>query len=134
MGIVDDAVFKAGHALAGGGALTTQGTCGALVGALLAVSSQFGRDKANFGRGRYLKNSQPAKRIFDRFVAEFDSPICGQVQAKMMGRAFDMWDGDDFKAFEAAGGHVDKCPVVAGFAAGLAVEILLEEKAKGNLR
>ncbi len=131
-GGIDDAVFKAAHALAGGGALSTAGTCGALVGALLAVSSRYGRDRENFGKGRYLLNNQLAKRIFDRFVAEFGSPICSQVQTRLMGRSFDMWDGEDYKAFLAAGGHDDKCPAVSGKAARWVAELLVERGEKGG--
>ncbi len=131
-GGIDDAVFKAAHALAGGGALSTAGTCGALVGALLVVSSRYGRDRENFGKGRYLLNNQLAKRIFDRFVAEFGSPICSQVQTRLMGRSFDMWDAEDYKAFLAAGGHDDKCPAVSGKAALWVAELLAERGEQGN--
>ena len=126
MGGVDEAVFKASHALAGGGVLSTEGTCGALAGALLALSNRYGRELPNFHKGRYLHNYQIAKIVFDKFVAEFGSPICARVQAKLMGRAFDMWDAADFKAFLEAGGHDDKCPLVAAKAAAWAVEVLLE--------
>lgn len=128
IGGVDDGAFKAGHALAGGGALTTTGTCGALVGALMAISSHYGRDRANFGKGRYLKNQQLAKKVVDRFIAEYGSPTCAGVQARIMGRSFNMWDAEDYKAFEAAGGHADKCTSVAANAAGWAAEAILEGK------
>lgn len=132
IGGVDDAAFKAGHALAGGGALTTVGTCGALAGALMAVSSHFGRDRANFGKGRFLQNYHLGKRIVDRFVAEYGGPSCAHVQSKIMGRSFDMWNAEDFKAFEAAGGHRDKCTAVAANAAAWAAELIIDEKAKGK--
>lgn len=128
IGGIDDATFKAGHALAGGCALTTAGTCGALSGALMAISSHFGRDRANFGKGRFLNNYQLSKKVVDRFVAEYGSPICADVQAKIMGRSFNMWDAEDFKAFEAAGGHKDKCTAVAANAAAWAAEVILEAK------
>ena len=51
LGVGNDELVKASHALAGGGALTVTGTCGALAGALLAVGSQLGRERAAFGRG-----------------------------------------------------------------------------------
>ena len=44
-----------------------------------------------------------------------------------MGRSFNLWDREDYKAFLEAGGHTDKCPVVVGNAAKWAVEILLRE-------
>lgn len=130
VGPVDDAIFKAGHALAGGAALSGSGTCGALSGGMLAIAAKYGRDRANFAKGRHLTSYQLSKNLLDRFVAEFGSPICGGVQTKVLGRSYDLWDQKDFQAFEAAGGHVDKCPVVAGLTARWTAEILLEEAAK----
>jgi hypothetical protein len=66
------------------------------------------------------------KRVIDAFVDEFGSPLCADVQAKLMGRSFNMWDRDDFAAFEAAGGHTDKCTHVAGVAARIAAEVLFD--------
>jgi C_GCAxxG_C_C family probable redox protein len=125
-GIVDDQTFKALQVFGGGGGLSTLGTCGALVGAMAAVSAKCGRDKASFTKGRSLVAYKYGKEILDEFVAEFGTPICGEVQAKIMGRSFDMWDTEDFKAFEAAGGHRDKCPAVVGMAARIAARKLIE--------
>ena len=47
-GVIDDETFKATQGLAGGGALTTQGTCGALIGAMIAMGALVGRDKESF--------------------------------------------------------------------------------------
>lgn len=126
-GLIDDAVFRAAHGLAGGGALSGQGTCGALSGGIMAISAAHGRERQNFAAGPYRHASKKAKRLFDRFVEEYGSCICGQVQTKVMGRSFNLWDPDDYKAFDAAGGHRDKCPDVVGKAARWAAEILLEE-------
>lgn len=45
VGGVDEALFKASHNLAGGGGLTTKGTCGALSGGMLAFGSRYGRER-----------------------------------------------------------------------------------------
>ena len=126
LGVGGDEVFKASHVLAGGGAVTVSGTCGALAGALLAVSSRYGRGRADFGNGPYMDSFKQGKRVIDAFVEEFGSPLCADVQTRLMGRAFDMWDPRDFAAFEAAGGHTDKCTRVAGTAARIAAELLQE--------
>ncbi|MBI4306585.1 MAG: C_GCAxxG_C_C family protein [Chloroflexi bacterium] len=127
-GAVDDEVFKAAHGLAGGAALSTKGTCGALTGAMLAISSKYGRDRQSFARGGFSASYKLSKRLLDQFVAEFGSPICQDIQTKLLGRSFDMWDRNDYKAFELAGGHTDKCPAVAGKAAMWTAELLLEEQ------
>jgi len=125
LGNVDDATFKASHSLAGGGGLSTGGTCGALAGGMLALSAKYGRDRANFGTGRFMGSYRLGKRLYDRFVAEFGSPICAEVQTGLLSRSFDLWDGKDFKAFEEAGGHRDKCPRVAGKVAAWTAEMLI---------
>lgn len=126
--IGDDATFKAAHTLAGGCALTSDGTCGALASGLLAIGSVYGRDKAQFAGGRNKDSYRIAKRLVDRFTDEFGGVLCREVQTKLMGRSFNLWT--DFKEFEAAGGRKDKCPTVTGKAARWVVEILLDEKEK----
>lgn len=133
-GIGGDEAFKAAHVLAGGGGLTRQGTCGALIGAMMAISAVHGRDRANFDNGLYMDSFALAKQVFDRFVAEFGSPICGEVQTKLFGRSYDFWNQKEFAAFEEAGGHRDKCPSVAGAAAKIAAEVLMEAEAKAKRR
>jgi C_GCAxxG_C_C family probable redox protein len=125
-----DEVFKAAHGLAGGGGLSGNGTCGALVGATLAVGARHGRDRANFANDSYMHSFALAKRVHDAFVDKFGSPICSEVQTKIMGRSYDLWDHKDFKAFLADGGHGDKCTNVAGTAARIAAEVLLEADEK----
>ncbi len=136
LGIIDAATFKASHSLAGGGALMTGGTCGALAGGLLAVSSVYGRDWENFSTGlnvQYYKQSYKlGKQLYNLFLAEYGSPICADVQAGLMGRSFNMWDRTDYMAFEEAGGHRDKCPAVTGKVAAWTVSILMEEEEKAK--
>lgn len=129
LGIGSDEVVKVSHSLAGGGAISTRGTCGALNGGMMAISAVHGRDRLNFGKGVYMDAFKPAKRLFDRFVAEFGSPICADVQTKLFGRSYDLWDPNEYAAFEAAGAHRDKCPSVVGRTARWTAEILLDEQA-----
>ena len=126
LGGIDDEVFKAANALAGGAGLTTQGTCGALSGGMMAISTRYGRDRASFTTTRPRKAAALSKRLFDRFVAEYGSPICTCVHQALFGRSFDFWNPDDARAFDAAGGHVDKCTSVVGKTAQWTAEILLD--------
>jgi C_GCAxxG_C_C family probable redox protein len=130
LGGIDGEVFKAATALAGGTALTTKGTCGALSGGMMAISTRYGRDRARFTTTRTRKAAALSKRLYDKFVAEFGSHICTDVHMALFGRSFDFWNPDDSPAFEAAGGHVDKCPSVVGKTARWTAEILLEEEGK----
>ncbi len=126
LGMGDDATFKASHALAGGGALMTSGSCGALVGGMLALGAKYGRDREHFTSGQNMQSFKLVKKLYERFVEEFGSPICAGVHTQLFGRSYDLWNKYEYQAFEAAGGHLDKCPHVAGKAAAWAVEILLE--------
>jgi len=132
LGIGDDATFKASYALAGGGCLSSHGTCGALAGGMLAISAKYGRERENFGAGTYSTAFKVAKELQDKFVTEFGSPICAGVQTGLFGRSYNLWDRKDYQAFEEAGGHRDKCPVVAGKVALWTVQVILnaEEKAR----
>lgn len=125
-GIIDKEAFKGAFSLAGGGALCGDGTCGGLVGGIMAVSCKYGRSREEFGSdGTWLHAYKMAKRIHEKFVEEFGSPICHKVQEKIFGRSFDLWDPKDVKAFEEAGAHEDKCPAVTGKVARWTAELLL---------
>jgi len=125
----DDDVFKAACALAGGLGITCDGTCGALSGASMAISQIHGRVREDFKdeKKQRKKAYSLAKELHDKFVEEYGSVICKDIQKKLMGRSYNLWDPEEFKEFEKAGGHADKCPVVVGNATKWAVEILLRE-------
>lgn len=124
-GISSDDVFKAGHALAGGSGLTGNGTCGALSGGILALGCMYGRERENFAQN-IMKPYKLAKELHDKFVEEYGSCICRDVQKKIFGRSFNLWDPSEYKEFEKMGGHKDKCPEVVGKVARWVAEMLLE--------
>lgn len=123
-------VIKASHALAGGAALTGNGTCGALSGGMMSLSFTHGRAVEDMGKGRFLNSYSKAKILYDRFVEEFGGCLCRDVQEKILGRSFNLWDEEEYKEFLAKGGHDDKCPDVAGKVARWVVEISLAETGK----
>ena len=129
LNISDPATIQSADALAGGCALSTQGTCGALSGGLLAIGSIVGRTYKDFSKGESRRRVfQYAKKLYDKFTEEYDSPLCKDVQKKIFGRSFILLDAKDYAKFEKAGGHVDKCPSVSANAARWAAEIILEIK------
>lgn len=129
--IGDEATIKAGDALAGGTASSTKGTCGALVGGMLAIGSIVGREYSDFKKGKKKRRVFVyAKKLYDRFVDEYGSPLCCDVQKKIFGRSFNLLDPKEYEEFEKAGGHVDKCPSVSGNAAKWTAEIILEDLKK----
>ena len=125
--IADPATIQASDALAGGCALSTQGTCGALVGGLLAIGSVVGRTYEDFQIGETRRRVfQYAKILYDRFTKEYGSPLCKDVQKKIFGRSYNLLDTKEYEEFEKAGAHLDKCPKVSGNTAKWAAEIILK--------
>lgn len=126
--IGDTSIIKAADILAGGTTLSIQGTCGALIGGLLAISSIVGRDYEEFTHGQ--KNRKAfyyGKKLYDRFIEEYGSLLCTDVQTKIFGRSYRLTDRDEYAMFEKAGAHVDKCPSVSGNAAKWTAEILIND-------
>jgi C_GCAxxG_C_C family probable redox protein len=127
----DPNTIKAVDALAGGTTLSTEGTCGALVGGLLAISSIVGREYDDFKSGKRKREVfKYAKKLYDKFVEEYGSPVCKEVHKKIFGRTFNLLNLKDYSEFEKAGAHIDKCPVVCGKVARWAAEIILDELKK----
>jgi C_GCAxxG_C_C family probable redox protein len=127
----DPACIQAIDGLAGGTALSIEGTCGALVGGLVAISSIVGRTYEDFSAGeRKRRVFQYAKKLYDRFIQEYGSPLCKEVHVKLFGRAYHLLDSKEYKAFEDAGAYVDKCPSVSGNVARWAAEIILDDLRK----
>jgi C_GCAxxG_C_C family probable redox protein len=128
IGVGDPKTIQASDALAGGTSLSTEGTCGALVGGLLAIGSVVGRTYEDFSAGnRKRRVFQYSKKLYDKFIEEYNSPRCKDIHMKLFGRTFNLLDPQDYAEFEKAGGHVDKCPVVSGNAARWTAEILIED-------
>jgi len=122
-------VVQASDGLAGGSALSTEGTCGALVGGLLAISSVIGRTYDDFSTGKGNRRIFVyAKKLYDKFIDEYGSIVCKDVHMKLFGRTFDLLDNKDYAEFEKMGAHVDKCPEVSGKTARWAAEIILDLK------
>lgn len=127
-GIENKAILQAAYPLGGGFGSTTQGTCGALSGGGIFLGYLYGRTKEEFEK--CLTNRKAtflAKKLYDKFVKEYGSCRCRDVQEKIFGRSFDFWNEKDKEAFEKAGGHTDKCPDVVGKTCAMCVEVIWEE-------
>ena len=131
LGIGDAKIVQAADGLAGGTALSTEGTCGALVGGIMAISTVVGRSYKDFSAGcRKRRVFQYSKKLYDRFVKEYGSLTCRDIHQKLFDRTFKLLDPKEYKEFEDAGGHVDKCPSVSGNVARWTTEIILNNLQK----
>lgn len=122
VGIVDDQTVKASHGLSGGGGLIGEGVCGALTGGLLALSAKYGRDRDKLDKGRYINNFRKAKELAERFRAEFGGLTCRELQCQFTGRTYDMWNAEEYKAFDQARGQ--QCAHATGTVTRWVVEML----------
>jgi len=130
--IKDKGIFQASYPLTGGLADTTQGTCGALSGGAMILGFLYGRSQQEFEQN--ISNNKAidlAKNLYERFVKEYGSCLCKNVQKNIFGRSFDFWNEEDNKAFEQAGGHTEtKCPSVVANVAAWTMGIILDQKEK----
>jgi C_GCAxxG_C_C family probable redox protein len=127
-GVTDERAFKAASALGGGVGLSSEGTCGALAGSVMAIGLLHGRELTSLEdkENRRMVAYRLAGRLHERFVREYGSATCKEIHRKLMGRTYRLTDAADWKAFIADGGHSHTCPSVVGKAARWATEILLE--------
>ncbi len=105
VGVIEDSVIKASHGLSGGGGLTGVGACGALTGGLMALSARRGRDRDKLDRGRFINNFKKGNELVERFRDEFGGVTCQELQQQFTGKTYDMWNPEDYKAFDQARGE-----------------------------
>jgi len=116
------AVLKASTALAAGVARRGE-TCGALVGAVMAVGLVAGAERLDDGEG-YVRAMKVAVEVFDRFKKEYTTVKCFEIQDKLFGRHYDFFNSEDAEAWYKDGG-LDKCPSVCAVAARIGAEVIL---------
>jgi len=127
--LVNGGAFKGATGLSGG--IGVMGSaCGALTGGVIALGSKIGRERSNFEDLEEIrwKTYELARKLYIKFEQEYGSVNCRDIQKKILGRSYNLRDPEEYKEFEKAGGHAEKCPEVVGKAARWVAEILLEEQ------
>ena len=111
-------------------------TCGAVMGALAALSISSGRDK--LGEIESIRSIvRQATAFCHAFEKEFGSLMCNHIQTQLLGRTYN-WaeiilesDPEQLQEFmQAAALMAQKCRVPTGKAARFAAEIILEEESR----
>lgn len=124
---IDPAVIKSATALMAGG-VRSGNSCGAFNGALMAIATVTGREKSKMADPEAVaKTAALGRKLYDRFMKEYGSVNCRDIQYAIMGKTYRMYDPEDFQRFLADGGHDDKCTNVVAKAALWTAEILDEE-------
>lgn len=67
------------------------------------------------------------QKLTEFFTDLYGSINCKDIQAKIMGRSFDLNAKDELEAFDAAGGHDIHCPTVVKNGTQKIMELLLNE-------
>lgn len=124
LGNVPDDVFKAALPLAGGCCRSTEGTCGALAGGVMLISSVHGRPYDQFHSKDFPYVWELADKLYLRFKEEYGSIVCSDVQKGFCGRSYDLRDLDQRVGFRSD--EKNNCPKLVGVVAGWVVELLSE--------
>ncbi|MBA7465516.1 MAG: hypothetical protein GH158_03300 [Dehalococcoidia bacterium] len=122
----NDDIFKSSTALAGGSAMSSEGSCGAYVGALMVLGHIVGRERDNFAdpEGVRFTTHKLAGELRKKFIDEYGSIICHNIQTKVLGRPYYLADPQEYEKFHNAGAHDIHCPEVVGKASRWMAEII----------
>lgn len=93
----------------------------------MAIASVTGRSPENMGDKQAVADTLAlGRKLFDKFMEEYGTVICRDIQYKIMGKSYRMYDMEDMQRFLDDGGHDDKCTAVVAKAAVWVAEILEE--------
>jgi C_GCAxxG_C_C family probable redox protein len=121
-------VFKAASGLADGIGLTGDGSCGALTGCAMVIGLVFGRERKDHqDMMKPMQSYLLCKELHGDFIRQYGSCRCHDIQEKLTGRTYDLYDPVQLKeAFKA--GMLEHCARVVGRAAHRTAEMILREK------
>ncbi|MDW7740370.1 MAG: C-GCAxxG-C-C family protein [Bacillota bacterium] len=123
---INEVLFKAATSFSGGFASTIEGPCGALTGGIIVLSYFFGRSRDEFSNIGLLRRPGPLVREYwNKFNVTYGGDTCRKIQMHLFGKAYHFLDGDEYRQYEEAGGHSEKCAHVVGQAGAWLAEMLL---------
>jgi C_GCAxxG_C_C family probable redox protein len=99
-------------------------TCGAVMGAIMALGIAMGREQAD-DFGAVQRTTKAARRLCRRFEEQFGSCNCRDVQHHIFGRSFNLADASDQAEFVKSDA-AKKCRAPASQAARIAGELILD--------
>jgi C_GCAxxG_C_C family probable redox protein len=134
-GMKNDDIFRAASGFGGGMGMMAD-TCGALVGASMMLSLEFGRKRDELENIEALdKSGVPVAELYKWFQAEFGSVKCRDIRTDFGGGTFhDFTIPGQLELAEKAG-IFKKCSDLVGKAAAKTAEMLwdsLKEKGKAK--
>lgn len=121
-------IYKSSTGLSGGIGRCAE-VCGALVGAAMAIGMVYGREKhvPPSMSPEYQDTMRRVGMLCDRYVQEFGSMRCNDVQKKMYGKTWNMRDSEVYQNdFKPTLMKENKCAFVTRRAAEFAAEVILD--------
>ena len=101
-------------------------TCGAVIGSLMALGLEFGRDDLSDWRG-YIGSLPSARRFCTRFEEENGSTNCATILEDKLGRNFDLADRTEALEYASSGG-LEACSEVVASAVMIASEAIRKKR------
>ncbi len=134
---IDDVVVKVATSSFGGQALQGLGACGSLIGGTIALDYYFGRPLENLSDKEIIQANldvlanacKVAQLLYDKYVKEYGTVICVQMQRQFFGRIYCFADPEEVEKFCKIAGNEEKCWGVVGKATCWVMEILLDKGA-----
>lgn len=65
--------------------------------------------------------------FYKRFIKEYGSILCCNVQKKIFGKSFNLMDAEEYDEFEKSGANIEKCPKIAGNVTKWTADIIVEK-------
>jgi C_GCAxxG_C_C family probable redox protein len=103
-------------------------TCGAVIGAIMALGMVLGREKHD-DVASVQRAIRAARKLCGRFEKEFGGCNCRDVQHRIFGRSFNLADSNDLNEFVKSDA-ARKCRMPAGRAARFAGELIMDAREK----
>ena len=126
---IPDSLVNASASLAGGCG-SASGSCGAYCSGLLAIGLKYNSTMAEEAENpaAFEKTAAAFNKYRDRFMLTMGTTYCPEIQKKVFGRSYKLYDPDEVKEYLSLPGHAEKCAEVVGVATRLAAEMLLENE------
>ncbi|HCX64839.1 MAG TPA: hypothetical protein DHN33_06475 [Eubacteriaceae bacterium] len=125
-----DILFQSAGGLAGGMALSGDGSCGAYTGGIMMMGTYAGRRLERIpvdgDKEAKVTSYKMSQALHDKFIETYGGVVCGEIHREIFGRAYCIRDKEDNVAFEKAGAHTTKCTTVVGNASAWVTELLID--------
>jgi len=101
-------------------------TCGAVIGCLMVLGLEFGRDDLSDWKG-YIGSLPSARRFCKRFEKQNGSTNCTAILESKLGRSYDLADKIEALEYASSGGP-EACSEVVASAVQIASELIQKKR------